>query len=105
VPESREVLGYHDLLFEGAGPGVFQLKQYAAALSLDSARFHECLQSGKYAALVEKDLQDGIQPGVSSTPSFFVNGRPVIGAQPFSAFEKIIEEELRNQTAASKEKR
>jgi protein-disulfide isomerase len=97
---------YHDLLF-GKAPDleVFQLKQYAAALGLDSARFHECLQGGKYAALVEKDLQDGIQLGVSSTPTFFVNGRPVIGAQPFSAFEKIIEEELQNRSAVSKGKR
>jgi protein-disulfide isomerase len=96
---------YHDLLFAKAPElEVSSLKQYATALGLDSTRFNECLQQGKYAALVEKDVQDGIQLGVSSTPSFFVNGRPVIGAQPFSAFERIIEEELQNRPVASKGK-
>lgn len=96
---------YHDLLFAKAPElEVSSLKQYATALGLDVTRFNDCLQQDKYAALVEQDLQHGIRLGVSSTPTFFINGRPVIGAQPFSTFEKIIEEELRNQSAASKEK-
>ena len=97
---------YHDLLFAKA-PELegSSLKAYATALGLDMTRFNECLQQDKYAALVEKDLQDGMQLGVSSTPTFFVNGRPVIGAQPFSVFEKIIEEELHHRSAASQGKR
>lgn len=97
---------YHDLLFAKAPElEVASLQQAATALGLDMTRFNDCLQQDKYATLVEKDLQDGIQLGVSSTPTFFVNGRPVIGALPFSAFEKIIEEELhRQQTAAAQGK-
>lgn len=97
---------YHDLLFEKAPElEVSSLKQYATALGLDMTRFNECLQKDKYVASVEKDVQEGIQLGVSSTPTFFVNGRLVLGAQPFSTFEKIIEEELHHQqSAASKGK-
>jgi len=44
---------------------------------------------------VQDDLGDGQAAGVSGTPSIFINGKMVIGAQPFSVFQSIIEEELR----------
>lgn len=95
---------YHDLLFAKAPElEVSSLKQYATALGLDMTQFNECLQRDKYAASVEKDVQEGMQLGVSSTPTFFVNGRPVMGAQPFSAFEKIIDEELQKSGGIKKE--
>ena len=96
---------YHDVLFAKAPElEVAGLKQYAATLGLDMTQFNECLQRDKYATPVEQDVQQGNRLGVSSTPTFFVNGRPVLGAQPFSVFERVIEEELRNQSAASKGK-
>ena len=70
------------------------LKQHAAALSLDAARFDACLESHKYAAVVEKDIAMGNEAGVNGTPAFFINGRMISGAQPFEAFKKIIDEEL-----------
>ena len=77
----------HDLMFANQGqldvPG---LKQHAATLGLDSAAFEKCLDSGKYTAEVQKDSADGEKAGVQSTPSFFVNGRPLIGAQPYEQF-------------------
>ena len=45
---------------------------------------------------VKKDFADGQAAGVRGTPAFFINGRPLSGAQPFSEFQKIIEEELAN---------
>ena len=70
------------------------LKQHAAALGLDTARFDACIDSHKYAAVVEKDIVMGNDAGVNGTPAFFINGRMISGAQPFEAFKKIIDEEL-----------
>jgi protein-disulfide isomerase len=53
---------------------VASLKGYAAALGLDRARFDAELDGGKYAAEVEKDVQDGISYGIQGTPTIFVNG-------------------------------
>ena len=71
-----------------------QLKEHAAGLGLDAAKFSQCLDSGKYAEAVNADLQYGTQIGVASTPTVYVNGRAVVGAQPYEAFQSIIDEEL-----------
>jgi protein-disulfide isomerase len=71
-----------------------QLKEHAAAIGLDATKFGECLDSGKHAAAVTKDLEYGNQLGVSSTPTVYVNGRAVVGAQPFEYFKSVIDEEL-----------
>ena len=86
---------YHDKLFENQQYlGVSDLKQYAKELGLDTAKFNQCLDSGKYAGEVQKDLQDGQSYGVSGTPTIFINGKAVVGAQPFSVFKQAIEAEL-----------
>jgi predicted DsbA family dithiol-disulfide isomerase len=85
----------HDRLWEN--PGKLQpsdLKAHAAALGLDAEAFGQCLDSGRYASVVQRDAQDGARLGVSGTPAFFVNGRPLVGAQPFAAFAQVIDEEL-----------
>jgi protein-disulfide isomerase len=56
---------------------VDKLKEYATQLGLDRAKFDQALDSGKFASKVQRDLQDGIKIGVSSTPSVFVNGKRV----------------------------
>jgi protein-disulfide isomerase len=75
------------------------LKQQAAALGLDTAAFDRCLDSGQHAGLVERDEEMGQGYGVSGTPAFFVNGRPIVGAQPFEAFEQVIDDELARAAA------
>lgn len=70
------------------------LKNLASQASLDQGKFDKCLDSGEKASLVKKDLDDGTQAGVNGTPAFFVNGRLLSGAQPFSEFKKVIDEEL-----------
>jgi protein-disulfide isomerase len=89
---------YHDHIFENQaewiGVGVPKFKEYAGALGLDVESFNSCLDSGKYADEVEADLLEGQHFGVTGTPSFFINGRKVTGAQPFSVFQEIIDEEL-----------
>jgi protein-disulfide isomerase len=92
--------GMHDRLFEGQGEwsgnpeheAVF--KGYAGDLGLDQAAFGKCLDSGRYTAAIETDLQEGAGFGVTGTPAFFVNGRPLEGAQPYEAFVQVIEVSL-----------
>jgi len=85
----------HDLLWTNTAKlQVDDLKAHAATLGLDGPTFAQCLDSGKYAGLVESDLEAGQGYGVSGTPAFFVNGRPLVGAQPFDAFAQVIDDEL-----------
>jgi len=91
---------YHDYLFthqSGENQGAFtkeHLKQFAADLSLDTAAFNSCLDSGQYTATVTAETQAVQQLGVRSTPTFVVNGRPVIGAQPYEVFQQYIQQGL-----------
>jgi|SRR3989344_115602 len=93
----------HDKIFseqakKGQGTVTYSaqdLKTWASQIGLDAGQFSRCLDSGKYKLEVEKDFSDGNVAGVSGTPSFFINGRLIVGAQPFSAFQAIIDEELK----------
>ncbi|MFB6216272.1 MAG: DsbA family protein, partial [Candidatus Aenigmatarchaeota archaeon] len=86
---------YHDKLFnnqdEWASAGRSKLKEYASELGLDTQRFNQCLDSGKFTQEVKNDLQDGRSRGVSGTPTFFINGQKVVGAQPYSVFKQRFE--------------
>ena len=70
------------------------MKKLAGQLGLQQNLFDQSLDSGKYAAQVQQDIADGRAMGVTGTPSFFINGRALSGAQPFLQFQKIIDEEL-----------
>ncbi len=91
---------YHDLLFDrwgGENRGAFSkdnLKQFAAEMGLDTAAFSECLDSGKYTSIVRAERAAAQSLGVRGTPAFLINGRPVVGAQPFEVFQQIIEAEI-----------
>jgi|SRR3989338_1249037 len=85
----------HDKLFSNQQDlSVANEKTWAQEIGLDTKKFGECLDSGKRAAEVQKDIQDGQAYGVSGTPAFFINGVPLVGAQPFAAFQQVIEQEL-----------
>ena len=85
----------HDRIFANQRTmEVPSLKQHAAALGLDTTKFDQCLDSGKFASMILGDIKEGEQLGVQSTPTIFVNGRAVVGAQPFEAFQSVIDEEL-----------
>ncbi len=68
----------------------------SAQLQLDVEQFQSCLESGKFSDEVENDYQNGLSYGVSGTPTFFINGRMLAGAVPFSVFKEVIESELSN---------
>jgi protein-disulfide isomerase len=74
-------------------------KKYAGELSLDQAQFDACLDGKKYAARIQADQQEGQQANVTGTPTFLINGAPLVGAQPFSAFQKQLDYYLAGGTA------
>ncbi len=88
---------YHDILYagqSGENQGAFNkdnLKKFAKELGLDTQAFNECLDSGKYTSLIEDDTNASSALGVQSTPTFLVNGQPVVGAQPFEVFQQTID--------------
>jgi protein-disulfide isomerase len=85
----------HDSLLGGHGAlGLDDLKARARALQLDAERFDACLGSGRMAAAVESSKRLGERLGLTSTPSFFINGRPLSGAQPFERFKELVDHEL-----------
>jgi protein-disulfide isomerase len=86
---------YHDKLFANQSALTADaLKKYAAETGLDTAKFNQCLDSSKYEARVEDALVAGKGLGISSTPTVYVNGRMINGAQPIDVFESVIDEEL-----------
>jgi protein-disulfide isomerase len=84
----------HDALFGSQELEPDALKAQARRLGLDAAKFEECLDSGRMAALVKRDLVAGQKAGVTGTPAFFINGRVLSGAQPEDAFHRVIDQEL-----------
>jgi predicted DsbA family dithiol-disulfide isomerase len=71
-----------------------QLKAHAKEVGLDGQKFDQCLDSGAKAPVVEASRKAGEAAGVSGTPAFFINGRPLAGAVPFEQFKEIIDREL-----------
>ena len=85
----------HDKIFENQQAiAIEDLLGYAEEIGLNKNKFEEILNSNKYQNEVQKDFQDGQKAGVQGTPTFFINGQILVGAQPFEAFKQIIEEEL-----------
>ena len=85
----------HDLMFDTQNAlREEDLKAKGAQLKLDSAAFNDCLTSGRYADKVKQDQREGFSLGVSTTPSFFINGRYFSGALTLADISKAIDEEL-----------
>jgi protein-disulfide isomerase len=85
---------YNDRLYDTTQLGVPSLKQHAASLGLDTAKFNQCLDSGANAGKVAAMQAMGSQNGVSGTPTFFINGQPLVGAQPYANFKAAIDQQL-----------
>ena len=85
----------HEAVFDNQQAiDVASLKRYAQQVGVDTAKFNTCLDTGATAAIVNADTAAGSQAGVSGTPSFYVNGKQIVGAQPFSSFQAAIDAEL-----------
>ncbi|HXJ20272.1 MAG TPA: thioredoxin domain-containing protein [Polyangia bacterium] len=73
------------------------LERYAQELGLDMAKFKAALDSGKYKDKVDAEDREGAAVGVTGTPTFFVNGTRLVGAQPIDAFKAVIDKELKSK--------
>lgn len=93
--EQDDFWAMHDLLF--ANQPAFDrgsLRSYASSLELDLAQFQRCMVSQASQAEILHDYEAGVSYGVSSTPTFFVNGRRLVGAVSFSVLERAIGEAI-----------
>ncbi len=89
---------YHDELYinQGSlGPALFT--QIADKLKLPKDDWKKCTQDAQIREAVRKDSGEGISLGVTGTPTFFINGKKVVGALPFEKFKMVIDEELRKK--------
>jgi protein-disulfide isomerase len=85
---------YHDKLFSSENLGDDVYKQYAGELGLDMTKFDECLTNHTYDPYIQSNSDFAQNLGVNSTPTFFINGLAVVGAQPLSVFQQVIDKEL-----------
>ena len=94
--EQGEFWNYHKMLFanwNGEGEGAFvdrRLKVFAETLGLDTQKFNQCFDSGRYAGEVRADTQLGQSLGVTGTPTVFVNGQKVETSQLFSVIDVLL---------------
>ncbi len=93
----------HDMLFErqsdwsGKGDAEKTFREFAQKLGLDEDAFARCLKAQPFADTVEKDIQAGQAKGVRGTPTFFVNGWTITGAESFGTFQGVIEKALKGE--------
>ncbi len=78
------------------------LVQSAKDLGLDVAQFTSDLDSGRFNPAVNADKNEGALLGVSGTPTFFIDGRPLVGAPPLEQFKALIEAELKTPSGVGK---
>jgi protein-disulfide isomerase len=92
---------YHDLLYQNQGSlnskafSDEKLTAFAEEVGLDAERLESDFTSGKYEQVVSRDFMEGQSKGVRGTPTFYINGKVLVGAQPVETFEKAIEEAAR----------
>ena len=93
--EAEAYWDYNQLLFSmdlGLGPEAYM--GYAEELDLDTDAFTECLESDRHEEEVMADFEYASQLGIRSTPTFFINGIALVGAQPYEVFKQVIDQEL-----------
>lgn len=86
---------YHYKIFENQQSlSLLNLQRWAEDLGIDGAKFKNCFNNERYSSKIKEQFREGADNGVQGTPAFFINGREISGAQPFSVFEQLIESEL-----------
>ncbi len=93
---------YHDALFANqTALSAADLKAEAERLRLNSEKFDACFDQRKYESDILADKAEGKRAGADGTPYFLINGDPLSGAAPFSAFEVSIDRALAQQSSES----
>jgi protein-disulfide isomerase len=78
------------------------LDKYAQEIGLNMAKYKAAMDQHLYKDQIDKDSKEGTAAGASGTPAFFINGQFLSGAQPFDAFKKVIDDELKKADALVK---
>ena len=91
----------HDQIFENQRKlEDADLTSYAGKIGVDAKKWQGCFSSNKYQKRIQADQTTSVKLGARGTPAFFVNGRFLSGAQPFPAFQALIDEELKKAKAS-----
>ena len=85
---------FHEKIFSSDALGSSVYTQYAQELGLDMSAFDSCIAEGRYDEAIQADLDFAVNLGVRSTPTFFINGLAIVGAQPLDIFKQVIDKEL-----------
>ncbi len=93
---------FHNVLFENQnalwrGDIRETVKQLAAQSGLDTAEFNACIDEQRNLERIKAQDQVRLQAGIRGQPVFFINGEFLVGAQPFEAFQSVIEAQLAMQ--------
>ncbi|MFA4814554.1 MAG: DsbA family protein [Candidatus Gracilibacteria bacterium] len=98
VKNSEAYYAFHNWLFENlamwSGNDDAMEVLITAAQDELGVDIRTCLENGEMADEVNADLTAGRGYGVGGTPSFFINGKKLVGAWPYETFQKVIESEL-----------
>ena len=90
----------HDRLFtkqQELSPAYYE--QVAKEIGLDVAKWKVSVESHSGQALIQADMSAGSAVGANGTPTFFINGKRLVGAMPFESFKQVIDEELSSRVA------
>src|SRR5262245_25021348 len=85
----------HDLLF--ANPTARKrddLLRYAREIDLDMAAFTQALDSRRFRARVVRETAQARRAGIGATPTFLINGKPVVGTRNLGEFRHLVDDEL-----------
>jgi protein-disulfide isomerase len=85
---------YHEKLFSADSLTMQTFLQYAQELSLNVKDFQTCMEEDKFKEAIQADSDFAVNLGVRSTPTFFINGLAIVGAQPLEVFQQVIDKEL-----------
>ncbi|HYZ90130.1 MAG TPA: thioredoxin domain-containing protein, partial [Myxococcales bacterium] len=91
---------FHDELFKRQnelGPALYD--DVAKKLGLDLKKFRASVESHRHAGQIQADMAAGTALGAGGTPTFFINGKKLVGAQPIDQFKQIIDAELAGAVA------
>ncbi|MFL5439118.1 MAG: DsbA family protein [Myxococcales bacterium] len=91
---------FHDALFKRQnelGPALYD--EVAKQVGLDMEKFHASIQGHKHLAQIKADMAAGSAVGADGTPTFFINGKKLVGAMPIESFKQVIDAELAAQVA------
>ncbi|MEZ4335111.1 MAG: thioredoxin domain-containing protein [Sandaracinaceae bacterium] len=85
----------HDVLFENQQAlERADLERYGAQAGLDAFRLRAALDDGRHQPRIQRDMDAAAAVGARGTPTFFINGRLVTGAQPYERFSEVVDEEI-----------